>query len=102
MNALCRFYNRNCELIVGGMLCVALVLVLALSTGCISLNTGKSTTKASASWGPAISWDKTTHAPEAAGNANVQLSAGEDVGYHLQIWRNKSAPNIKSSTEGGK
>lgn len=37
------------------------------------------------------------------GSVDVSIEAGEDVGYHLELWRNKSAPNISSEvhdTEG--
>ena len=38
--------------------------------------------------------------PGADGEATIRIEAGDDVGYYVAAWRNKSAPNLNTNLNG--
>lgn len=93
---------RPGNIILLALLCIMLGAVLVVMLGGCTL---------AGSLGPNITMtgDKgpldVIQSSKADGSTEVKIDAGEDVGYHLEVWRNKSAPNISSEvkdTEGSR
>jgi len=75
-----------------------LIIVVLIFSGCASQrDKGWSVDLSS---GPHMRIERGEESTVTTGDAAVNIQAGEDVGYHVEFWRNKSAPNINSSVEG--
>ena len=76
---------------------LALLCIAAFGAGCTAAGSLGPNITLTGDKGPI---DMLRSGPSADGEATIRIEAGDDVGYYVAAWRNKSAPNLNTNLNG--